>query len=82
MTKKKVFGYVDRDVFDFLTNTKEALQTDYNCRNVSKSKIISLAVHELETNNDITTIKDKLSDMGFIDNKDGDANGERQELSS
>jgi len=58
--KKKIYGYVKDNTFEFLNEAKHELR-EINYDNASKSKIIELALIELKNNNDILSIGTKLT---------------------
>lgn len=59
MNKKKIFGYVENERNTFMEDVKSKLIEREHMK-ASKSKIIELALMELENNNDFLSIEDKL----------------------
>ena len=59
MNKKKIFGYVDDEVYEFMEDVKNKLIERENLK-ASKSKLIELALIELEKNNDVASIERKM----------------------
>lgn len=59
MNKRKIFGYVENDRNTFMEDVKSRL-IKRNHIKASKSKIIELALLELESNNDFRSIERKL----------------------
>ena len=57
--KKKVFGYVEDERNVFMEDVKSKLIKREHLK-ASKSKIIELALMELENNNDFLSIENKL----------------------
>ena len=59
MNKRKIFGYVENERNTFMEDVKSKLIEREHMK-ASKSKIIELALMELENNNDFLSIEDKL----------------------
>lgn len=60
----RVYSYFDTNSFNFIKKTKDKLV--YENYKISLSKLILLAVIELNENNDYTTIKQKLIQKEMI----------------
>ncbi len=65
MNKKKIFGYVENERDIFMEDTKRKLIEREHMK-ASKSKIIELALIELENNNNFISIEKKLLSNDMI----------------
>ncbi len=64
MNKRKIFGYVENERNTFMEDVKSKLKRKH--LKASKSKIIELALLELENNNDFRSIERKLLNNEMI----------------
>lgn len=64
MDRKKIFGYVTEDNYNYLNSTVKELKKSHI--KASKSKLIELGLIELEKNNDIVNIENKLK-INYVD---------------
>lgn len=65
MYKKKIFGYVEDERKQFMEEMKKKLKERDHLK-ASQSKIIELALIELEKNNDFLSIERKLLNNKMI----------------
>ena len=63
--KKKVFGYIRNDNYNFLLEMKEEIYNRDHLKS-SMSKLIELALIELKENNDLLSIEKKLMKNNLI----------------
>lgn len=63
--KKKVFGYIRNDNYNFLLEMKEEIYNRDHLKS-SMSKLIELALIELKENNDLLSIEKKLMKNDLI----------------
>lgn len=63
--KKKVFGYIRDDNYNFLLEMKEEIYNRDHLKS-SMSKLIELALIELKENNDLLSIEKKLIKNNLI----------------
>ncbi len=65
MVKTKIFGYVENERKEYIDKMKDRLK-EKRYDKASKSKIIELALIELEKNNNLMNIERKLLDNNMI----------------
>lgn len=64
LNRRKVFSYITENNYTNLDNTVKELKKNHN--KASKSKLIELGLIELEKNNDIVNIENKLK-INYVD---------------